>query len=102
MLYSEAKTAIKEIGKEELRILIDNLGEEVVEAGIKAGLSLSDLEEAYNGKWSSDEEFTQDLIESCGDLPKDIPHYIHIDWEATARDIMMDYTEQDGYYFRNL
>ena len=31
-----------------------------------------------------------------------LPAYIHIDWEGTARDIMMDYFEDHGYYFRNL
>ena len=29
------------------------------------------------------------------------PQYC-IDWEYAARDLMMDYSEQDGYYFRNL
>ena len=61
-----------------------------------------DCEEAYSGEYSSDEEFTQQLLEDCGTIPQDLPAYIYIDWERTAGDVMMDYTEQDGYYFRNL
>jgi len=73
---------------------INIVGEEYAKA--------EDVEEAYNGEWKSDEDFVQDLCESCGDIPKDLPSYIHIDWEGTARDVMMDYSEDGGYYFRNL
>lgn len=59
-------------------------------------------QEAYQGKWIDDEDFTQNLLEDTGELPKDLPLYIHIDWKTTARDIMMDYAEMDGHYFRNL
>ena len=86
------------------RKLQEEHGEEVVQAYIDAigEEYLKDFEEAYRGKWASDEEFVQDLLENIGYIPEDLPTYIHIDWTATARDIMMDYTEQDGYYFRNL
>ncbi len=49
-------------------------------------------------------EYVEDLLKDCGDLPKDIPWYISIDWEATARNLKIDYTEAsfDGvtYYMR--
>ena len=38
-------------------------------------------------------EYCQELLEDTGDLPKDIPHYIVIDWEATANNLRVDYTE---------
>jgi antirestriction protein len=60
------------------------------------------VDEAYNGEYSSDEEFVQELLEGCGDLPANLPAYIHIDWERTTRDIMFDYSESNGHYFRNL
>jgi hypothetical protein len=43
-------------------------------------------------------EYARELVSDIGDLPKEIPHYIEIDWEATARNIRMDYTavEFDG------
>jgi len=80
--------------------------EEAIEAYIRLGNEvddkLEDFEESYQGKWDNDEEFVQELLTSTGDLPEELPFYIHIDWETTARDIMMDYSEQDGHYFRNL
>ena len=60
-----------------------------------------DFEEAYQGRYSSDEDFVEELLIETGDLPENLPSYIHIDWEATARDIMMDYEEENGYYFRS-
>lgn len=49
-------------------------------------------------------EYAEELLKDCGDLPQEIPHYIEIDWEATADNIKVDYSaiEIDGttYYFR--
>lgn len=73
---------------------IENVGTEYAKA--------EDVSEAYQGEYETDVDFVQQLVEECGDLPKDLPAYIHIDWEGTARDIMMDYFEVNGYYFRNL
>jgi antirestriction protein len=74
-----------------------------------AALALSsDHEEAlrlmdeYCGHYDSDEDFTQQLLEDTDGLPKDLPAYIHIDWEWTAKEIMFDYQEHDGHYFRHL
>ena len=43
-------------------------------------------------------EAMQDLVSDIGDLPKDIPAYLVIDWEATASNLRQDYTsvEFDG------
>jgi hypothetical protein len=35
--------------------------------------------------------YAQELLEDVGDLPKDLPSYIAIDWETTARNIRVDY-----------
>lgn len=40
-------------------------------------------------------EYTQELLSDIGDLPRDLPSYIVIDWEATADNIKADYTEVD-------
>ena len=64
--------------------------------------NFDNFEEAYRGEWDSDEDFVQNLLEDIGTIPSDLPVYIHINWEATARDIIMDYSEENGYYFRNL
>ena len=74
---------------------------EVISAGIEAGIDIDDIDEAYSGKFDSDADFAENICEDCGDVPKDFPHYIYIDWERTAKDIMYDYTEANGHYFRN-
>lgn len=49
-------------------------------------------------------EYTQDLLEDCGYISHDFPHWIVIDWEATADNVKMDCTavELDGetYFVR--
>jgi antirestriction protein len=49
-------------------------------------------------------DYVREMLEDCGDIPKDLPHYIHIDWKSTARDVGMDYSsvEIDGstYFYR--
>ena len=65
------------------------------------GASIEDAEDAFAGEFSSDQDFAWQLAEDVGDIPRDLPSYIVIDWEATARNIMFDYFEVDGLYFRN-
>lgn len=49
-------------------------------------------------------EYCQDLCADIGAVPRDLPAYIEIDWEATARNLMVDYStvEIDGvtYFYR--
>lgn len=49
-------------------------------------------------------EHVQDLLADCGELPRDIPSYIEIDWEATAQNIQADYSSVDidgeTYWYR--
>ena len=48
--------------------------------------------------------YCQELLEDCGDIPKNLPHYIAIDWVDTALNIRIDYTSTDingvDYWFR--
>ena len=50
-------------------------------------------------------EFVQELVSAIGDMPKEIPTYIVIDWEATAANIKVDYSEividNDTYLVRS-
>ncbi len=69
-------------------------------------------DEQFRGDWFpitliSESYFTDycmDLVQDIGDLPRDIPSYLAIDWEATADNLKVDYSEieVDGatYYFR--
>ena len=50
-------------------------------------------------------EYCKEMLQECGDLPKDIPWYIAIDWEMTSENMMQDYVEVDyvgvTYYVRS-
>ncbi len=76
-------------------------------AELEALKALAEEAEGYAPDWrhgaplvrgSYFEDYARELLEDCGDIPRDLPHYIEIDWEATARNIRMDYTgvEFDG------
>ncbi len=49
-------------------------------------------------------EAMQELVQDIGDLPREIPHYLEIDWEKTADNLRADYSsvEYDGitYWYR--
>jgi antirestriction protein len=80
---------------------------EAVKAYICLGIEIDDgLEnfmESYSGKFDSDEDFAKDIAEQLGDIDSDAkwPHDC-IDWEHAARELMYDYSEADGFYFRNI
>lgn len=38
-------------------------------------------------------DYCQELLVDTGDLPKDLPHYIEIDWDKTANNLSADYSE---------
>ena len=48
--------------------------------------------------------YCKELCEDIGDIPRDIPHYIEIDWKATAKNIRVDYSPLDigpsTYWYR--
>jgi antirestriction protein len=95
------------------------LGKEAeLKAELKTLVSIMDEMQGYGGdeQWRGDwypltlireshfTDYVQEMLEDCGEIPKDLPHYIHIDWQATARDVQVDYTpiEVDGatYFYR--
>jgi len=84
-------------------LALDDDDRAMYEAFKEAGMegTFSEAQDAYSGKFENDIDFTMELLENCGDMPKDMPSYIHIDWESTARDIMYDYSKANGYYFIN-
>ena len=61
-----------------------------------------EIDECYQGSFRDDAEFAEHTAEECGELPKDLASWIYIDWERSARDLMMDYSEEGGHYFRNV
>lgn len=66
--------------------------------------TLAEEASAYTTDWEYGEtlirdsyltDYARELLEDCGDLPKNLHSYIEIDWEATARNIRMYYTPVD-------
>jgi|TARA_R100000789_G_C3017689_1_gene152785 hypothetical protein len=100
MKYSDAKAFINVIGRKDFEFLIEWMGIDAIKSGLTAGITPDYFEESYNGEWDNDEEFTQELLESVGDIPSEMPWYVCIDWKSTAINIMQDYVEEDGYYWR--
>jgi hypothetical protein len=48
--------------------------------------------------------YAREMLEDCGTIPRDLPSWVIIDWEATADNVQVDYTpvEIDGitYWYR--
>ena len=74
-----------------------------IDAAIACDVSLDDFEEAYQGEYSSDEDFAMEMADELGCINTDAswPNS-YIDWERAARDLMMDYSTDNGFYFRCL
>lgn len=55
--------------------------------------------------WEYWENYVEELLTDIGDIPRNIPDYLVIDWQATAENIAADYmiVSFDGgsYYIRN-
>jgi hypothetical protein len=37
-------------------------------------------------------DYARELLEDCGTMPRDLPSWVEIDWDATARNVRIDYT----------
>ena len=63
---------------------------------------LSTFMEDYAGEWASHAEFAQNMAESIGALdgaPDSWP-FTCIDWKKAGGELLHDYHERDGHYFR--
>ena len=85
--------------------------DEVIEAYINLGITASkdpedianEIDEAYNGSYKDDEDFAQDMADQLGAMnSSDQWPYTCIDWTYAAQELMYDYSEDGGHYFRNL
>lgn len=65
--------------------------------------SLEEFEESYQGKYSTMEEFAEQLALDTGALDDSAawPHNC-IDWERAAWELSHDYTLEGGYVFRSI
>lgn len=100
---TQAKQAIRDSDKDTIREIINTYDRDVLEAGLNLDILPSNIEEAYQGQYKDDEDFAQELADQIGAIDRHLswPHTC-IDWTRAARELMYDYCEDNGYYFRNL
>ena len=87
---------------EEYADMVDDIGIGVVEAFLDVFDidSISSCRDAYMGCYESGAEFAQSIAEDCGDVPRDLPSWIEIDWKASWDNLDYDYVESDnGHIF---
>lgn len=71
-------------------------------ATLDAAEFLENFAEAYAGDWDNDRYFAESLADDMGFEQPDSWPYNCIDWEHAARELMYDYWESGGHYFRNI
>lgn len=88
---------------------IDESNADAVRAYISAlsmeannNINLSNFGEAYQGEFLSDEDFARYIADETGETIAERWPYYCIDWERAAKELMMDYYEADGHYFRSM
>ena len=57
---------------------------------------VSSCSDAFQGVYESGADFAQQLAEDCGDVPRDMPSWIEIDWKASWDNLDYDYVECSG------
>lgn len=40
-------------------------------------------------------KYVRELLEDCGEIPRDLPHYVAVDWHKTAENVRVDYFPVD-------
>jgi hypothetical protein len=74
---------------------------EAVLAARSLGYDPDSAEEAYQGHYRTDVEFAQQFAEDMGLIQPNLSWpYSSLDWSDAAAELMQDYCEEDGYYFR--
>ena len=94
---TEEATEALDIAEKELQEWDDDSGDHLRELqGI-----ISEVGEETLIRDSNFVEYCEEMVKDIGDMPKEIPDYIVIDWDATAENLRADYssTEFDGVTF---
>ena len=83
---------------EEYASMVDDIGIDTVEAYLENFdiADVSSCSDAFQGVYESGAEFAQQMAEDCGDVPRDMPSWIEIDWKASWDNLDYDYVECSG------
>ena len=100
---------IEEHGEENFRLyfedyanMVDDIGIDITEAYLENFDidCISSCRDAYMGCYESGADFAQSIAEDCGDVPRNMPSWIEIDWKASWDNLDYDYVEcSDGHIF---
>jgi hypothetical protein len=62
---------------------------------------MEDMHDRYEGHFANDAEFAESMADAIGAVDDNAAWPLnYIDWERAAQDLMYDYYEENGYYFR--
>jgi hypothetical protein len=87
--------------EEKFQELCENYPQKAVEIYYENIGNFDDFEEAYEGEFDSEADFTEEMIAQFGD--HNLPSWIVIDYQATWDSALRyDYWEEDNYFFRNI
>ena len=100
-LENEWNDVVGEPSDEAVEWMQDNGAEYKILKDLLEELAGHGGDEQWRGAWypitlvSADyfTSYCKELCEDIGDIPRDLPHYIEIDWEGTAQNIKVDYVE---------
>ena len=102
---------IEEHGEEKFKLyfeeyadMVDDMGIDVVSAFLENFdiADVSSCRDFYQGHYNSGAEFAEQIATDCGDIPRDLPSWIEIDWEASWDRLSYDYVIcGDGHIFSN-
>ena len=99
---------VERFGEENFRLyfedyanMVDDIGVDITEAYLENFDidCVSNCRDAYQGKYENGADFAQQLAEDCGDVPRDMPSWIEIDWKASWDNLDYDYVECSGGHF---
>ena len=108
--YNDMVDFIKEHGEKDFReyyesykMLCEDYDKELVDAYIEIYNTngIDYFQDSYQGQLTG-AEFAKEIVSDCGYNSKDMPSWIHIDWQKTWDNALSyDYTEIDGHIFNN-
>ena len=81
--------------------LFDQYQIDAIEAFIET-FSIEDIDhfqDAYYGEYESGAEFAEEFARDIGEIPRNLPSWIEIDWQESWENLSYDFYEENGYIF---
>ena len=81
--------------------LFDHYEIEAIDAFIET-FSIEDIDhfsDAYYGEYESGAEFAEEFARDIGEIPRNLPSWIEIDWQESWENLSYDFYEENGYIF---